>query len=174
MSHQGFKNILGYLTRDSRISWDISPGIQEHSGYLTRGSRISWDISPGIKEYPGVSHQGYRNILGCLTWDSRISWDISPGIQEYPGIYHQGFKNILGYLTRDSRISWDISSVFRFYWVHERRPKSPKGFLQFIYLKNFHIINVFVSSVSNNLWNYGRRHLNYSPTVMFLGTPCRM
>ena len=28
------------------------------------------------------------------------------------------------------------------------------------------------SLVLNKLTNCGRRHLNYSPTVMFLGTPC--
>ena len=29
-----------------------------------------------------------------------------------------------------------------------------------------------MSLVSNNLANYERRHLNYSPTVMFCGAPC--
>jgi len=38
-----------------------------------------------------------------------------------------------------------------------------------------HEINfTIISLVSNNLTNFGRWHCHYSPTVMFLGTPCRL
>ena len=54
-----------------------------------------------------------------------------------------------------------------------------KTLLKYILLRNqlyFNMDNIkyllLFCLATNNLTYYGRRHLNYSPTVMFRGTPC--